>query len=470
MSSTSEAAALASPAAPAAQKGDHLCVFVHGLWGNPGHLQFLSDTLRACHDESVLQILVCKNNAGHHTYDGIETGGERVAKEIEDLLEQSASEGVEIRKISVVGYSLGGLVLRYAIGLLYSKGCFQKIQPVNFTTFASPYLGVRIPLLGWHNHIWNVLAARTLSESGRQLFMIDKFRGTDRPLLSVLADKNSVFYKGLAMFANKALYANVTNDRTTSWYTSAISRHDPFADLSAVTVKYLPKYAPVILDPEDPVQLATPRTEDLSMSSRIARSGKKVAKLPMMLVYIVIVPIGISIFLANSVLQGVLSKRRIRLHGNQKEWHGYQSFPLLAEEIQEATDHAIEDMHHELPPQHLPPGSKEQGDDSDGSESEELLTDSMVGITNSVVMSSSERSHDIPEKHRDRHTEFPTLALHPLQFRMIHNLDSLNIKKFPVWIHNIPFAHAAIVVRRQTESYNEGKVVAEHWIKEVFQI
>lgn len=314
------------------------------------------------------------------------------------------------------------------------------------------------------------MGARTLSESGRQLFMIDKFRGTGRPLLSVLADRNSVFYKGLAMFSNKALYANVTNDRSTTWYTSAISSYDPFADLSAVTVNYLPKYAPVILDPDNPVQPAAPKTEDLPVSNRIVQSGRKVAKLPVVLVYTIVVPIGVLIFLLNSVLQRVLSQRRIRLHSNQEEWHGYQSFPLLAEEIQEATDHMIEDMHHEIPPHHLPPGLEEQGE-GDNSESEEPLTDNMVGIQNSVVALASEGSNVAAEKQRSSRTKFPMLALHSLQFRMIHNLDSLNIRKYPVWIRNVRHTHAAIVVRvPKAESSKEGRVVVGHWIDEVFQV
>jgi hypothetical protein len=78
------------------------------LWGNPSHLQYVCDALRARYDSSVLQILVVKRNAGRNTYDGIETGGERVAKEIENALEDYARDGAEIRKISIVGYSLGG--------------------------------------------------------------------------------------------------------------------------------------------------------------------------------------------------------------------------------------------------------------------------------------------------------------------------------------------------------------------------
>jgi hypothetical protein len=80
------------------------------LWGNPSHLQYLHDTLRGRHDDSVLQLLVCRRNAGRNTYDGIETGGERVAREIEDAIEEFARNGVVIRKISIVGYSLGGSV------------------------------------------------------------------------------------------------------------------------------------------------------------------------------------------------------------------------------------------------------------------------------------------------------------------------------------------------------------------------
>jgi len=55
---------------------------------------------------------------GSLTYDGIEVGAERVAKEIEDMLEELRRDGHKITKFSIVGYSLGGLVARYAIGLL----------------------------------------------------------------------------------------------------------------------------------------------------------------------------------------------------------------------------------------------------------------------------------------------------------------------------------------------------------------
>jgi hypothetical protein len=74
----------------------------------------------------------------------------------------------ELRKISFVAHSLGGLVARYAIALLYESntqkgsheecemqavdysskqhtvaGTIAGLEPVNFITFATPHLGTR---------------------------------------------------------------------------------------------------------------------------------------------------------------------------------------------------------------------------------------------------------------------------------------------------------------------------------------
>jgi predicted esterase len=90
----------------------------------------MAKSLRAKYPEESLHILVAKRNSGSFTYDGIELGGERVCQEIEDEVEKLGRNGKEIVRISLVGYSLGGLVARYAVGLLDSKGFFEKITPV----------------------------------------------------------------------------------------------------------------------------------------------------------------------------------------------------------------------------------------------------------------------------------------------------------------------------------------------------
>ena len=86
-----------------------------------------------------LHTLVAKSNSGNFTYDGIELGGERVCQEIEEEIETLARAGQKVTRLSLVGYSLGGLVARYAVGLLDNTGLFKDIQPVvcppSYTTF-----------------------------------------------------------------------------------------------------------------------------------------------------------------------------------------------------------------------------------------------------------------------------------------------------------------------------------------------
>ncbi len=96
----------------------------------------MAKSLRAKHPEENLHILVAKRNSGNFTYDGIEVGGERLCHEIEEEIEKLAKSGQEIKRFSLVGYSLGGLVARYACGLLYSQGFFEKIKPMVYSLCA----------------------------------------------------------------------------------------------------------------------------------------------------------------------------------------------------------------------------------------------------------------------------------------------------------------------------------------------
>jgi len=88
----------------------------------------IAKRLRAQYPEDKLHLLLAKRNSGSFTYDGIELGGERVCAEIEEELETIKSKGGNIKKLSIVGYSLGGLIARYAVGLLYTKGILDKLE------------------------------------------------------------------------------------------------------------------------------------------------------------------------------------------------------------------------------------------------------------------------------------------------------------------------------------------------------
>lgn len=93
-------------------------------------MRSVAKALREEHSADKLYLLVAKRNTGSFTYDGIERGGERVCLEIEEELETIKKKGGKITKLSLVGYSLGGLVARYAVGLLGAKGILDEIEPV----------------------------------------------------------------------------------------------------------------------------------------------------------------------------------------------------------------------------------------------------------------------------------------------------------------------------------------------------
>ncbi|CAG7556026.1 unnamed protein product [Fusarium equiseti] len=426
----------------------HLCVLVHGLWGNPSHLRNVAKALRDKYSEDELYILLAKQNSGSNTYDGIETGGERVCAEIEQELKSIERKGGKITKLSIAGYSLGGLVSRYAVGLLYAKGVLDDLECMNFTTFASPHLGVRTPLKGWLSNIYNTLGARTLSKSGRQLFTIDSFRDTNRPLLAVLADPDSIFMSGLKKFNRRTLYANIVNDRSVVHYTSAITKTDPYSDLENVKLNYLKGYDGVILDPDHPVSPSPKVKAQDSLSADFESVKKWIKNIPWMLTIGVIIPIGVVVFLANSVVQTFRSAKRIKLHESGLAGLKIEDYrmPLRIKVIQEEVEQAYEVLNSAQDQQYL-------ASDSD----EDLAYD-----TEDRNLLKRERRMSTPGQ--------PTLALTPEQFEMIQNMDAAGWRKFPVHIQKHRHSHAAIVVRMDKESFADGWVILGHWAGSEFLI
>lgn len=401
---------------------------------------------------------MAKTNSGTFTYDGIETGAERVTQEIETCLKDL---GTTVQKLSIIGYSLGGLVARYAIGLLYSRGWFDKIQPVNFTTFATPHLGVRTPLRGYHSRLWNAFGSRTLSKSGRQLFTIDSFRDTGRPILVVLADPDSIFVRALSLFKHRTLYANIINDRSAPYYTTAITYTDPYVDLGTLNISYLERYSPIILDPAEPAS-RKPVEAPLPFFTRISNSTQALAaRIPLYTLLLILIPIGSLVWTVNSGIQSFRSSKRIRLHEQGKATSGYSSYriPLLvSENAQNAANGAFENLNRVQSQEYL------------SQDSEEII--SAEKDENSPEKSLLERRISGGELKRmtSRKSDYPILALSQEQFLMIRNLDEVGWRKYLVHIHNVGHTHAAIIVRSAKPSFDEGKVVVRHWLDEEFEI
>lgn len=304
-----------------------------------------------------------------------------------------------------------------------------------------------------------MLGARLLSTSGRQLFTIDTFRNTGRPLLSVLADPESIFIHGLSLFKKRVLYTNIVNDRTAVYYTTGISRYDPYTDLDKIKLNYEKGYEPVILNRERPVERA-PDAALPTFYERIQSGGRTfVRRTPIFLALSIFIPIALSIFLINSAYQTVRSRRRIQLHETDSERLGFGVYriPYLVRNMRLGLEESFETVNSAQWQDYLLEGSEELTAEPSSP------TLSRKDTMESVV---SEKSSET----NGRQPEFPTLALTPAQFAMISALDQVGFKKYPVHITKSSHSHAAIIVRTPRAAFEEGKVVVKHWLNEEFEI
>lgn len=138
----------------------HLVILVHGWMGNHKEMNYLKSALEAYPNIDVHSAL-CNELK---TNDGIEKGGERLAREVQAILDQSDRIDGAYKSISFVGNSLGGLYARYAIKDI-QHSCFGV-----FCTTATPHLGVSehtyLPL----PYFVESLVARVMGATGLDLF------------------------------------------------------------------------------------------------------------------------------------------------------------------------------------------------------------------------------------------------------------------------------------------------------------
>lgn len=292
---------------------------------------------------------------------------------------------------------------------------------------------MRTPYVGFHNQIWNILGSRTLSTSGQQLFTVDNFRDSGRPLLSIMADSDNIFIEALSSFKNKSLYANIVNDRAVPYYTAAISETDPFTDLEAINIKYVPGYEDVILDSDEP---AIPKNTTLTIYESLTGGTKSLLyKAPFAVLLSILLPIGSVAYLINSGIQNIRSAQRIKAHQE-----GRLGIPIGTYA--------------------LPPFSSLANGRSAGS----VLYEQGPSTNEAVLPSTNEKTLALRDQSVAK-AGFPALALTTEQLAMVKSLNKVGFQKYLVHIHKAHHSHAAIVVRTPREAFAEGKIVSRHWLE-----
>ena len=195
----------------------HVFVLLAGFLGSSRDVAVIGQQIRQRFGRAAL-LFTPRSFSGHATLSGIDVCAAHVLAELQPLCAAHAS----LRAISLVSYSMGGLVARYLAGLLQLRA-FLGLTPLNLVTLACPHLGMPV--------------ADEPASSARLLPLLSRFFGgrtgsqialTDRLcLLRLMAHPRSVFAAGLAAFERRALYANAESDRAVSFASAFIAAwHD----------------------------------------------------------------------------------------------------------------------------------------------------------------------------------------------------------------------------------------------------
>ncbi|KAG9440022.1 hypothetical protein H6P81_020187 [Aristolochia fimbriata] len=266
------------------RKPTHLVVFTNGIIGSSSNWAFSATQLVKRFPEDILAHC-SEANTGTRTFDGVDVMGKRLAEEITSVIRGRP----ELQKISFVSHSLGGLIARYAIALLYSfefrsqkvaeksKETIGGLEPINFITFATPHAGSRghrqIPMaagilflekLAFHSS-W--ICRRT----GEHLFFRDSSKGLPPLLLQMVYDNDDLkFISALRSFRRRVVYSNSCFDHIVGWSTASIRHRDELPKL-----QHLRKYDkyPHVVNVEPPK--TTSNQEEFPLEAAIKNNDKE---------------------------------------------------------------------------------------------------------------------------------------------------------------------------------------------------
>lgn len=306
--------------------------------------------------------------------------------------------------------------------------------------------------------------ARTLSVTGHQLFGIDQFRNTGKPLLELLGDPESIFLKGLARFERRTLYANIAKDRNAVFYTTWISKTDPFVPLEKRILTYLKGYEEVILDLSAPLIPRKPDTTDSPLRSFFNKGFNTLCSyFPTPLHLLMTIPLSTGAFLILSGYWSLRSRRRIRLYEHSLASIQPGDYPF--HHLIEGAPAAATNVNHGL---HSPQDTEYVSPECSGDTATSRPASGRGGPSCPAGAQGSGPAHEEPRRSHPSKHACSVLALAPYQFRIIDTLDGLEWHKHAVHIQQPVNSHAAIIVRIQRPRYSEGYDVFRHWLEEEF--
>jgi len=178
------------------REGLHLFVLVHGFQATHIDMQEIKNHIAMVVPNSVF--LCSCSNEGKKTNDDIEGMGENLSEEIYDFFDDDEDVGDHVTKISFIGHSMGGIIIRCA---LPSLSRFKKMMH-GFCTLSSPHLGYascksKLVKVG----LW-AMQAFNKPKSIKQLSMGDSSHIKDTFMYKVSEFKGMKWFKHIMLFSS----------------------------------------------------------------------------------------------------------------------------------------------------------------------------------------------------------------------------------------------------------------------------
>ncbi len=235
-------------------------VLVHGNHGTKNDWNYFSSSITeqfsTCAQKmDKLHVLCSNSNAGLKTHAGFATMGENLANEVHEYILTHLISTPSHIYISIIGHSLGGLIARYAIGLLVGHTVHSakwnlhtllqpyscSLTPLCYMSICTPHLGSRRashPNLSLFNRIAKkyskIYCNYCIGKTGKELFLSDH---PTAPLLYQLSDPRYGFIQGLQCFQTKTLVACTVMDIVVPYCSASIRTQTPYLNTPQVTQK-----------------------------------------------------------------------------------------------------------------------------------------------------------------------------------------------------------------------------------------
>ena len=196
LSNESDSIPKATSRAKPTQTGYHLFVLVHGYQATSIDMQEIKNHIAMIVPNSTF--LWSESNEGKGTEGWIEEMGENLAEEVNQFFEDEEDVGDEVTKITFIGHSMGGIIIRWALPHLLK---YRKMMH-GFCSLSSPHLGyatcknklIKVGL--WVMQTWSK------NTSIQQLSMTDSKEIADTLMYKISNFKGMKWFKHIVLFSS----------------------------------------------------------------------------------------------------------------------------------------------------------------------------------------------------------------------------------------------------------------------------